>query len=652
MSSRITSTSWSSDTATYWSGLREEWRPEAERDALIYTEDSPYPKGLIPGTPWDRRYFEQGHRMRLLNRQLRRREITGGVPRDILAQALALVREDGLLLYFAGEELRGHRELVATAVQEDARAFQYAASQWRADRAIALTGVLGSWWMLAHAAPALQADDAIVGAALDENSLALCYADPAYQADFATAHREVSRNGAVLACLPLWQDDPDMVMTAVSSNGEALCSASPRLRADLPTALVAVAQSWSALRCADPLLQANPIVVHAALRQHDAGDGAQALQYAAPALQADFATVQIAVDQHVVGFYYAAPIMQANHVIAHSAIMQDGGALGAADPSLQADRTLALTAIWRNAYALPYVAPSLQANPDFLIEAVLANVNAMQHMPLDVRPVTWARAMRRHNWSALLPASATRTPASWGTAIRKRFGIEYVGRFRSMDHLYTMLHNRAHPGRTREKPVAVLLMAKADWNDALAKFPLHDRLAELGYAVSYYEVGYDTEIEPILSEATRGGRRPVSLLAIAGHGFSSEAAIDLGGRYRTGYFIGSVMPTDGSPISPQAHEEEYLDWRDLTPATQIPFAKYLAPQGDVLLLSCSAARLTDFNADNMANLLAAQLPAGVTVHASSQSSNMRAIDRRPDGTLRIRWEMRHSGYTVGGGRRE
>lgn len=629
-----------------WHGAREEWRPRGEEGALRFTEDSPFPVGSTPCTPWERTYWELGYQMRLLNRALHRREITGGVPRDIWNKALALLRQDGALLYFAGEEIRANRDLVEAAIRKDPRAFRHAAPVWRADPSLAQQAVRGAWWQLSYAAPNVQSDYATVMLAMSESARALCFADPAYLADAATAFVALSSAGAVLACAPQWQDDPDMVLAAVQNYGAALCAASPAQRANRHIVLAAVGQWWGALRCADPILQADPEVLATAFQQSEYGDGGQALEYATPERQNDPATVLAAVREYAGAMQYAGARPRADRQVVEAAIAQSGTWIGEAAPALQADRGLALRAIGRSAIALLSVSDTLQTDPDFLEEAVQANWMAIYFVEPAPRATVWNRAMQRHAWSELLPRGSTASPEQWQAALRERFGIAFPQRLRSLEHVHRMLGYRVRPALIRGQPLAVVLMAKTDWNDGLATYPLPERLVELGYAVLYYEVALDTDIEPTLLAATRHGRKPADLLVIGGHGWGTEAALDLGGVNRQGIFVGDVMPTDGSPVTPAAHEEEYLDWRDFEAPPQIALGRFLAPRADVVLLSCEAGTRYDAEADNLANLLSRHLPARVTVHAPARRTGLRSIERAADGTLQVRWQVKRSEYTV------
>jgi hypothetical protein len=62
-------------------------------------------------------------------------------PDQTRALALAAVRQDGRVLQYATEHLRGDREIVLEAVRKNGRALKYVAEHLRADREIVVEAV-------------------------------------------------------------------------------------------------------------------------------------------------------------------------------------------------------------------------------------------------------------------------------------------------------------------------------------------------------------------------------------------------------------------------------------------------------------------------------------------------------------------------------
>lgn len=173
------------------------------------------------------------------------------------------------------------------------------------------------------------------------------------------------------------------------------------------------------------------------------------------------------------------------------------------------------------------------------------------------------------------------------------------------------------------RPLAVAIFPKTDHNGAFESYsyPTIERLMELGYRVVYYEAGYEHEAERYLSEVAGGGKRKADIIVLSGHGTSTTMALS-----GADFGLGGIMD----------NEKIYIDTSDFKSGDlDINLPKYLSPDGDLVLCSCSNGEGRDKNPDNLANTIARTLPKGVTVHSSDRPANIASIDRGDDGRIKV-----------------
>ena len=158
--------------------------------------------------------------------------------RDIV---LAAARQDGLVLPFVAEALRGDKEIALAAVKENADALRHASAEMQADRGIVLAVARQIGSALRNASGALQDDPDVVRAAVLQQGMALQYASVRLRADPTVVLTAVQRAGKALRfASEALRDDSDVVLAAVLPQGIALKHASRRLRADFMMVLAAI----------------------------------------------------------------------------------------------------------------------------------------------------------------------------------------------------------------------------------------------------------------------------------------------------------------------------------------------------------------------------------------------------------------------------
>lgn len=305
--------------------------------------------------------------------------------------------------------------------------------------------------------------------------------------------------------------------------------------------------------------------------------------------------------------------------------------------SLWQNKTFVMAAVEKEGLALNYASEDLKNDRDVVMKAITQNPKAIQYSPryqdlperaltIDPAEAGWQMFLTLYKGpiQSHLQPSEYRDHSSMIAALKQRYNIEYPERFLSADILFNIIDQRALASDSNNsQPSAVLVYPKTDRNTAFTQYPVAERLMALGYRVYYHEAGTDEEITTILETATAAGKKKASVVVLAGHG--TPDSLQLGARD-----IGEERT---------AHLKKFLDVTDFQSGCKIDFRKYLAPDGDLLLYSCSNGSGGEKNPNNLANTMARHNP-GVIIHASTLPANIASLDAdiengRP--RLRVKW---------------
>lgn len=178
---------------------------------------------------------------------------------------LAAVKNDGLALEYACEELRADREIVLTAVKNDSLALRFACEKFKSDREIVLAAVKKNGYALEYASNKLKTDKEVVFVAIKDGWASLEYASDELKTDKnfvleAIKHSEYSFEILEYASAEL-KADKDVVLAAVKKDGSNFRYASDALRADREIILEAVKKDGSALQYAIEKMKPTKIKV-------------------------------------------------------------------------------------------------------------------------------------------------------------------------------------------------------------------------------------------------------------------------------------------------------------------------------------------------------------------------------------------------------
>lgn len=309
-------------------------------------------------------------------------------------------------------------------------------------------------------------------------------------------------------------------------------------------------------------------------------------------------------------------------------VKQDGPSLHFADPRLKANREIVLAAVKQDIWAFKFADPALKKNIPFLIQLAQANISVLENFALPVQNSVWRNLAKTKDWSDVLPKETLQNYSRFRRALKEIYNIEFIKRFRSPKTIHAVLAARSHPEAAPSKPLAVANYPKVDWNGSLARYPLIDRLIELGYHVFYYEAEKEEDVKKALAEATQNGGRKADLIVLAGHG--TETTLSLG--------------EEG--INDELHYVDTSDFEKPTP--DIPLPSFIQPDGHLILYSCSNGQGREANPNNLANTIVRHLPKNVTIHAPDRRAHIVDVSIDPDDQLTVRWDTKESLYAPNG----
>jgi hypothetical protein len=223
-----------------------------------------------------------------------------------------------------------------------------------------------------------------------------------------------------------------------------------------------------------------------------------------------------------------------------------------------------------------------------------------------------------------LPDTALASYEEFKKYVSDNYDIGHLQRFRTFNTLFDILETRNNIIDPEDpRPLAVVIYPKTDWNGAFearqfAAYPVIDRLKSLGYRVVFFEAGEDNLVDQYLDKATDGGKRKADLIVLGGHGTATTLELD------DGFW----------PI--WLDDSKYIDTGDFEgDDPDIHLARYISPDGDVILDSCSNGEGMEENPDNQANTVARTLPKGVTIHAFNQIASLSGINFNSNGKLMV-----------------
>jgi hypothetical protein len=173
-----------------------------------------------------------------------------------------------------------------------------------------------------------------------------------------------------------------------------------------------------------------------------------------------------------------------------------------------------------------------------------------------------------------------------------------------------IIRNRDQINQPDDRPVALLVYPKSDWNTAFESNSMIE-LMEMGYRILYFEAVTSSDFRDAVVKV--GSVQQISLMVIGGHGFLTHLNFGLEDKTRV---------KDGE-------RDYYLDIS--RPQVLDGLSEYLAPQSIVVLESCSTGAGRD-RIDNLANMVGRAFPHS-TIMAATIPTNILGYIRDEEGRI-------------------
>jgi hypothetical protein len=219
----------------------------------------------------------------LPNKYLNLEQILDESKRPIFFEMLQKVKNDGLVLKHASEELRNNKTIVLTAIEQNGLALEFASEELRKDKEVVLKAIENNGLALEFASKELRKDYDIVLKAVKNDGLALKNADSTLQNNYNIVLSAIKQNaqaliysgkimqGNTLIIAEAIQHDISLLQYAYSSikadktfilntvekNGLALEFASEKLRNDKDVVLKAISNNPDSFNFASDTLKKN-----------------------------------------------------------------------------------------------------------------------------------------------------------------------------------------------------------------------------------------------------------------------------------------------------------------------------------------------------------------------------------------------------------
>lgn len=321
---------------------------------------------------------------------------------------------------------------------------------------------------------------------------------------------------------------------------------------------------------------------------------------------------------------YASERLRADRETVFTAVLSDGLALEFAAPHLKKDITVVVTALVNNGLAYRFADESLQSHNVVINTALNQNPLAWLYVKSDDLSLAYFLEFAAEH-KITVPKEALEYEIK-DLLHELRAITAYPERFGSLATILDLWVNRHRfeTGVPDDRPKALLLYNQSDENRAFVSSEVPDAVVNDGrFNALYYEVKTDAEIATRLKLASRDGESPIHTVVFAGHG--SRFSIN----------FGPETPDDNA----FERDKKNLDRGDFFLSPLAKLAKYIAPDGQVILYACTTGQGGAKRA-NLANAIARRLPATATILTEQNAGNITEIRFNADLKAIITWAGR------------
>jgi hypothetical protein len=297
------------------------------------------------------------------------------------------VKQNGLALRFASDDLKNDKNIVTTAVTNNGMALLYASENLRNDRDVVDTAVTKNALALQYASKKFiknRDNTDVIKKALINNGMALKFIDNIVTKDRFDHTYYGNLEQIAFENTPLSLEyasyaihNQENVKKAIAKDGMFLKNASPELKDNYYVVMGAVALNGLALEYSSVAWKGNHTngvdVVKNAVNQNG-----MALQFATENLKKDENVVKNAVNQNGMALQFAIENLKKEKNVVIEAVKKTGMALQFASDNLREDEDVVIEAVKQNGMALQFTTNNLKKKKNVVIEAVKKTGIALQ----------------------------------------------------------------------------------------------------------------------------------------------------------------------------------------------------------------------------------------------------------------------------------
>lgn len=377
------------------------------------------------------------------------------------------------------------------------------------------------------------------------------------------------------------KDNKEVLLTAVRLDGRALLSANDAFKCDREVVKTAVMSNGSGLLDACQQLKNDRELAFEAVKRWPSQ-----IAHVSPRLKRDMELAHLAVEKDGFSLGYLPSRLRRDPSLVQEAVRSDGLALAYVGPMFKRDQALILTAVENNPDAIESVSKTVMRDPGFQKAVALLSVPALETIrsTLGLEISDEARNAQAAMLDAfkLLDIESPHRFKRSAEIIRNRYEIAPEPIKQALEDRLGKEYFLTKTGR-QDKPLAVVVLAKEDHNNALANTSIDD--ISRRYEVLYFEAGTDTKLIDAIRQAPHSSERKIAVMMIGGHG--SRGKTFLGDPYNT-------SPEDAAYLDP-SDRDKLASLRDT-----------VACGAKIILASCSGGRESDFSGsgvDSIAELI-------------------------------------------------
>lgn len=585
------------------------------------------------------------------------------------------VGNNGTALEFASAQLRANRELVLKAVSRSGQALKYAVLALRSDQEITRAAVENDPFSLEFVARRPQDKQFykdLVCIAVNANSMALEYVDLdiLQDMDFLLPHLEkepylyhslptIIRNKeevyqTALTLLPSLISKAPLKARRNASAWDGVIGAAPvdfsklprSITIDREIALKHFLEFPEGLEKAPPCYRANRTFILDLLRQKNQSYRiVSIIKNMDKPLTHDKEVMQEAVRQDGYAMEFAASSLKQDFSFCAFAVSHEASAMKWVDPSLQTDFNFIIAVLalggdrniiaHSNAYSKqhsPFIddldlalSRTIGYSKDFkdktpitiLAELVMANTHLLKYIDDASDPKLWTLIQDKARQQNLtLPEDMLAGPSAFKADLAKL--TYFPNRFHSLKTIAACFEGKAPPSNKDDRPIALMLYPKTDYNKAFESYPLIDDIAESNkFRIIYREVGSESEWLEALHDVSQNGEVAIDSLVIAGHGVVDGIQL-------------------GNGIT-ESDETKFLDVSDFNDDFKSEVRRYLSRTRQILNYSCSNGLGGESEDTSMANYMAGLVPPESRVISSQIPSNIEYFYLDKNLNFSVQW---------------